>query len=161
MLLILIIATTAALKAYLAGKTWKILNYLPAGALGYLILSEIFLFVFSLVLVFLATWFVYKNYTFSLTADAFKIDRGVFNKEEVAIPYRQIQNVNLRQGVLDQILGLSRIVVLTVGHAGGRLPDGKPGDGEVEFPPLDTKIAENLQNELLKRSQTQQVVVTS
>src|SRR5271165_950905 len=49
------------------------------------------LFIILLLGTFLVAWLIYINYQFYLGEDALKIKRGVFNKEEVAIPYRQIQ----------------------------------------------------------------------
>ncbi len=68
-----------------------------------------------------------------------KIKRGILNKEEVAIPYRQIQDVDIRRDISFQMLGLSRIVILTAGHEDNE----KPGDDDTEgiLPALDKDLA--------------------
>ena len=48
-------------------------------------------FVVVLAIILLIAWLVYKNYKYCLGDDSLKIKRGILNKEEVAIPYRQIQ----------------------------------------------------------------------
>ncbi len=112
------------------------------------------LFVIALIFTWLITWLIYKNYKYCLGGDSLKIKRGILNKEEVAIPYRQIQDVDIRRDISFQMLGLSRIVILTAGHE-----DEKPGDDESEgiLPALDKDLAEWMQAELLKRANVQKV----
>jgi len=113
------------------------------------------LFLIALAFAFLATWFVYSRYKFCLGDDSLKIKRGILNKEEVAIPYRQIQDVNIKRDLSFQMFGLSRLVILTAGHD----DDEKPGDDESEgeLPAIDADLAEWLQAELLKRANVQKV----
>jgi uncharacterized membrane protein YdbT with pleckstrin-like domain len=113
------------------------------------------LFVVVLAITFLAAWFIYKNYKYCLGDDSLKIKRGVLNKEEVAIPYRQIQDVDLRRDLSFQLIGLSQIVIITAGHD----EDEKPGDDDTEgiLPALDKDLAEWLQAELLKRANVQKI----
>lgn len=124
-------------------------NLAAWGALG------LFMAVFALT--FFVVWLIYINYRFSLGDNALKIKRGILNKEEVAIPYRQIQDVDINRDLGFQMMGLSRIVILTAGH-----DDQKPGDDQSEgiLPALDKDLAEWLQAELLKRANVQKVVET-
>ncbi len=103
---------------------------------------------------FLISWLFYLNYEFLLSKDALKIKQGVFDKEEVAIPYRQIQNINLSQNFFYRTLGISRLIILTAGHE-----DEKYLNDEAEgiLPVIDTDLAEKLQTELLRRSNIQMV----
>ncbi len=116
------------------------------------------LFVAVLAITFFVTWLIYSRYKFCLGDDSLKIKRGVLDKEEVAIPYRQIQDVDIKRDLSFQMLGLSRIVILTAGHE----EDEKPGDDESEgiLPALDKDLAEWLQAELLKRANVQKVTET-
>jgi uncharacterized membrane protein YdbT with pleckstrin-like domain len=113
------------------------------------------LFIVVLAITFFITWLIYSRYKFCLGEDSLKIKRGVLNKEEVAIPYRQIQDVDIRRDLSFQMLGLSRIIILTAGHE----DDEKPGDDDTEgiLPALDKDLAEWLQAELLKRANVQKV----
>jgi uncharacterized membrane protein YdbT with pleckstrin-like domain len=113
------------------------------------------LFIVFLAIVVFVTWLVYSNYKFCLGEDSLKIKRGVLTKEEVAIPYRQIQDVDLKRDLSFQMLGLSRIIILTAGQE-----DKTPDDSESEgiLPALDSDLAEWFQAELLKRSNVQKVI---
>ena len=112
---------------------------------------------------FVFAWLTYINYVFSMAEDSFKIKRGILNKTENAIPYRQIQNVDIEQSFMFQILGLSRLIILTAGHEDEN-PKGVPfGSDEAEgiIPAIDQKLAEWLQTELLKRADVQKVTETN
>jgi putative membrane protein len=117
--------------------------------------SAFVLFIVVIAITFLVAWLIYANYKFCLGDDSLKIKRGILNKEEVAIPYRQIQDVDIRRDLSFQMLGLSRIVILTAGHE----DDEKPGDDDTEgiLPALDKDLAEWMQAELLKRANIQKV----
>src|ERR1035441_4836315 len=82
------------------------------------------LFIVALAITFLIAWFVYSTYKFCLGDDSLKIKRGILNKEEVAIPYRQIQDVDIDRDLSFQLMGLSRIIILTAGQ------EDRPGEGD-------------------------------
>jgi putative membrane protein len=113
------------------------------------------LFAVALAIIVFTAWLVYSNYKFCLGEDSLKIKRGILNKEEVAIPYRQIQDVDIKRDLSFQMMGLSRIVIITAGHE----EDEKPGDDDTEgiLPALDKDLAEWMQAELLKRANVQKV----
>lgn len=113
------------------------------------------LFVVMFGLVFFVSWLIYKNYKFALGEDSLKIKRGIIEKEEIAIPYRQIQDVDIERDLSFQMMGLSRIMILTAGHE----DIGKPGEDDSEgvLPALDKDLAEWLQQELLQRANIQKV----
>jgi uncharacterized membrane protein YdbT with pleckstrin-like domain len=125
-------------------------QYAPAAALITLIISA-FLFAISLTV----AWLTYKNYIFMLAEDSFKIKRGFLSKTENAIPYRQIQNVDIERSIIFQMFGLSRLVILTAGHEDETLKDHDEAEGII--PAIDQKLAEFLQTELLKRSDVQKI----
>ncbi len=89
-----------------------------------------------------------------LDTDALKIRRGILSKEEIAIPYRQIQDVDVDQSISDRIWGVARLAILTAGQE-------KTGEGNDEsegiFPAIDRVLAESLQTELLKRADIEKV----
>lgn len=113
------------------------------------------LFILGFGLVFFIAWLIYTHYKFLLGEDSLKIKRGILTKEEVAIPYRQIQDVDIERDLSFQALGLSRIVILTAGHDDEKTMDDK---SEGILPALDKDLAEWLQAELLKRANVQKVV---
>jgi putative membrane protein len=116
-------------------------------------------FVISLLVIsgsLIFAWLNYKNYKFALMDDSFKIKRGFFNKTENAIPYRQIQNVDIERNFTFQMMGLSRLIILTAGHEDEK-PEAKD-EAEGVIQAIDQKIASWLQTELLKRAEVQKVV---
>jgi uncharacterized membrane protein YdbT with pleckstrin-like domain len=127
-------------------------NLTPYAVLGTWICALLFVVVLAISL--FVAWLIYSRYKFCLSEDSLKIKRGVLNKEEVSIPYRQIQDVDIKRDISFQMMGLSRIVILTAGHE-----DEKPGEDDSEgiLPALDKDLAEWLQTELLKRANVQKV----
>jgi uncharacterized membrane protein YdbT with pleckstrin-like domain len=117
----------------------------------------VFLIIFTVTL--LIVWVEYASFGFLLGADALKVKRGVIHKEEVAIPYRQIQNVDIERTLLDQIAGTSRLVILTAGHDDADADkEGGKAESEGIIPVMDKKLASRLQTELLSRASIQKVV---
>ncbi len=131
----------------------------PAGDLtGYASIGAIIAsgaFIIVLIIVVLVSWLTYINYLFALSEDALKIRRGIFDREEIAIPYRQIQDVDTEQDITDRMLGVCRLVILTAGHEDEPKPEG---ESEGILPVIDKTLAEQLQAELLRRTDVQRVV---
>jgi uncharacterized membrane protein YdbT with pleckstrin-like domain len=93
-----------------------------------------------------------------MAEDSLKIKRGILSKTENAIPYRQIQNVDIERSFMFQMLGLSRLIILTAGHEDENVKGTDEAEGVI--PAVDQKIASWLQTELLKRADVQKVVET-
>ncbi|MBU6500411.1 MAG: PH domain-containing protein [Patescibacteria group bacterium] len=104
---------------------------------------------------FFISWLFYVTYKYMLDVDSLKVKRGIFSQEQVAIPYRQIQDVTIERSITYRLWGLSRLVILTAGHE-----DAKDGTGQSEgiLPALDKDVAEKLQEELLRRANVQKIV---
>ncbi len=101
------------------------------------------------------TWLIYKSNQFALGPDSLRIKRGVLNKEERAIPYRQIQNVDIDQDISFQVLGVARLVVTTAGEEDAG--QNEANDPEGVLPALDAKAAIALRDELLRRANVEEV----
>ena len=144
---LLVAVILAVARGYVGSNLIDIFNYalIVAGAV----------FAATFLLAIVVAWLTYITYSFSITENAFKVKLGIFNKKETAIPYRQIQSVDLRQDVVAQIIGVSKLVVLTAGHD----DNDKTGEAEIDFPVIDTEFAQNIQTELLKRAQTEKIVI--
>jgi len=127
-------------------------NYVGLVSWGVFMLFAVF-FLFA----FLVAWLNYATYQFCLGEDALKIKRGILNKEEIAIPYRQIQDVDIERDLGFQMMGLSRIVILTAGHEEDLKKEGESAEAEGILPALDQETARWLQ-ELLKRANVQKVI---
>jgi putative membrane protein len=122
-------------------------------------LVSFLLFVMIAGISFAYSWLTYINFTFCMADDSFKIKRGIINKTEDAIPYKQIQDVDVERGLLFLILGLSRLVILTAGHEDERDNEGDESEGVI--PAVDKKLAEWLQAELLRRADIQKTVAVN
>ena len=94
----------------------------------------------------------YNNYKYELGEHEFKKESGVIMKKYVNISYDQIQNIREFRGVLDRILGLADINIYTAGSGspggGGRY--GSSGEGYL--PGLSRETADELREELSRRS---------
>lgn len=99
--------------------------------------------------------FSYRSQKFCLSADAFKIRKGIFGTFEIAIPYRQIQTVDIERTVGDQIMGLSRLIIVTAAQDN---PNTEYNEAHGILPSLDKEVAIALQEELLKRADVQKFV---
>lgn len=116
------------------------------------------IFFIALLIAMLSAWFVYKNDQFCLSNDALKIKHGTFVEKEIAIPYRQIQNVSIERNMSEQMMGLSRIIIATAGHDDEKTPEN---ESEGVLPAIDKHLAEALQEELLRRADVQKVIQTN
>lgn len=144
-----------SLGLFFIGKTTGPLNVLNLFTLDIYIISffGFALFVVAFAIAAFVGWLVYANYKFLLGADALKIKKGVLNKEEVAIPYRQIQDVTIERDLSYQMFGLSKLTILTAGHEEA----GETGEAEGILPALDADVAEKMRDELLRRANVEKV----
>ncbi len=84
---------------------------------------------------------------------AFRINRGIISKDEISIPYRQIQDVDIDESILGKLVGIGKIIVLTAATT-----DGKHGEeSEVVLDIIDIGTARELQKTLLEKSAVQLV----
>ncbi len=114
--------------------------------------------IFSLALVVLVVgilygWLSYITFTFMVDEFALRIKRGILDRTEISIPYRQIQDVDLNQNLLFRIFGLATLAILTAGTE----DDKDFGKSEAIFDIIDSNIARVLQKELLSRAEVQLV----
>jgi uncharacterized membrane protein YdbT with pleckstrin-like domain len=151
LLLLTIALFVVSQQSFLVTKQYG--NLTPYAVLGTWLCALLFIVVLGISL--FVSWLIYSRYKFCLSEDSLKIKRGVLNKEEVSIPYRQIQDVDIKRDLSFQMLGLSRILILTAGHED---EDHGQDDSEGILPAMDKDLAEWLQTELLKRANVQKVV---
>jgi membrane protein YdbS with pleckstrin-like domain len=111
--------------------------------LGYLILLTIL----SFLIAFIVGWVDYAEYSFTFEEYDIRMKRGLVQKKETSIPYRQIQDVNIERNPTYQLLGLSRLIITTAGHE----ETGEKGMSEVVIEAMDKKLAEELRNMLQQK----------
>jgi len=114
--------------------------------------------VVAFIITILLSWLEYTMFQFNLGTDIFKIKRGVFAKEEIAIPYRRIESVDIRRNLIHQLFGVSRINIETTIDSQSSADSKKDSSDEV-FPVVDYILAQTIQEELTKRANVQKMRV--
>lgn len=117
-------------------------------SLIYLIIGGLFLI--SLIFIgaaIIISFLDYRNYTFSFEEFDLIVRRGIINREETSIPYRQMQDVDIEQSLMYQFFGVSRVVVITAGHEDSNMHD----DTEMILEPIDKALAEEIRRALQAR----------
>ncbi len=120
---------------------------------GFLLLSILGI-LFVIAIPFILAKLEYRFYMYDLTENGFQKEYGIIAKKYVTIPYERIQNIDMSQTVIERLLGLYNIDIQTAGSgsAMGRF-GGRRAEGSL--PGLDRKTAEDLRDELIKRSRSQ------
>lgn len=80
----------------------------------------------------------FRAFRYAVRPDDFLVEQGVFWKQAVCVPRHRIQHVDTRQGPLERLVGVSRLLVYTAA--------GLSADGSI--PALDEKVAEELRDQL-------------
>ena len=109
----------------------------------------------SLIVGYTITKLIHSHLGFKLGPDALKIKRGVLFKEEFAMPYRNIQNIEIERTVFQRLIGVSTVIILTSGFEHKRTSRGKP---ENVIPLIDKELAIDLRNSLLRRVNVQKTI---
>jgi len=58
-------------------------------------------------------WLSYDRWAFAVRAGDLVLSRGVLFRQVTSIPMRRIQHVDVRQGPIERLLGLSSVVIYT------------------------------------------------
>jgi uncharacterized membrane protein YdbT with pleckstrin-like domain len=109
----------------------------------------------SFLIAFVSSKLIYKNTGFILGEDALFLKHGVLKKEQFAIPYRQIQNIEIERTLGNQMMGISSFIILT---ASNESDEDRRADPEGILPAIDKDLASALEKELLKRANIQKVI---
>lgn len=110
------------------------------------------------------------NLHYSITDKFLTIDQGILSKQQRNIPYGVIQNVIVKQGLLDRILALASVLIENASQSGGKGNNGTKLFGmrintqnkrqletigfkgnKVSIPGLTKQNAEALKNIILER----------
>jgi len=126
--------------------------------LGYLMVL-VLLTVFG---VFLG-WLEYSRYEITLTDKSLKMQRGLISVEQVGIPYRYVQDIKIERSLLDQIIGVSEIMITIAGSEQQEIHPGEGSGGNIHrviLPAVERKIAQQIQEIVLNRAQIQQIDIS-
>ncbi|WP_165953103.1 PH domain-containing protein [Pedobacter changchengzhani] len=126
------------------GKAFGVLIILafvktPSNYLAYMVLGIGLIILLSFVFAYL--WYI--NFTFFLdqTKQEFVVNKGIFNRDQVTIPFNKIQQVNINQSILQKIIGVYGLKIDTAGSNGE----------EVSIKAIDEASAYNLKEHLLNK----------
>ena len=143
-LFILISCLTFILRKSFADDGWI------TEALNLVMNVSFWLAIFSFLVISLNSLIDYSVFRFMFTDNALKITKGIFNKEEIMIPYQKIQSINIDQKFFHQLLGICQLIILTAGNTdqSNQSKNIKAESGCI-LPAIDDDIARAIQNELL------------
>jgi uncharacterized membrane protein YdbT with pleckstrin-like domain len=137
-----------------------VLAYTPAlylhAAVNIMLVYIIFLVVVAAGTFFIG-WLQYFRYAVFIDDKDLKIARGLIATEQIGIPYRRIKDIKIERSIVDQIFGVSDIIISTLGEEAN---NASLGDESLIFlPSLDQAIALQIQDVVLKKAQVEQVSV--
>jgi uncharacterized membrane protein YdbT with pleckstrin-like domain len=93
-----------------------------------------------------------------LDEGSLKIVRGILSKEEVSLPYRRIQSVEIKQTLLQRILGVGHLVISTTTDL--EQPSGRENEDDDEVIPLmDYPLAAAVSQALTDRAETEKMQI--
>ncbi|MBI2673551.1 PH domain-containing protein [Candidatus Woesearchaeota archaeon] len=122
---------------------------------GYFETYLFYLFVFVVLFIYGAlvlSQLVYRNYSYELVKEGFVVRRGVIVKVISTIPYSRIQNIDLRRGIFERVLGLTSVMVQTAGFSAVATSYSRWSYfAEGYIPGLSQKSAEKLRSLLFKK----------
>jgi uncharacterized membrane protein YdbT with pleckstrin-like domain len=93
---------------------------------------------------FIVSYLQYRTYTFTFEEFDLKMRRGILNRKENSVPYRQIQDVDTEQSIFFQMLGLSKVIIMTAGHE----ESDEHEKTEIILEPVDRDTAEEIRSKL-------------
>ena len=95
----------------------------------------------------------YRTHFFILDEFGIHVRRGIINHDEVSIPYRQIQDMNLMRSLVHRMFGVSRLIMITAGH------EDSVDHEQVDtiFDPIDADLAVEIREYLDKKIGVQMV----
>lgn len=109
-------------------------------------------------------WLEYWRYEIVLGDKNLKMQRGLISVEQVGIPYRYIQDIKIERSLLDQIIGVSELMVTISGSEQQEIHPGEGTSGNIHriiLPAIENKIARQIQEIVLNRAQIQQIDISN
>lgn len=111
--------------------------------------SQIILITLLVLIIFLISAIVrYLYFKFYISGEGFHLDTGLFNKERTIIPRSKIQNIYIKQNVLQQLINVVAFSIETAG-------DNK---SEIEIKALDRATALAMKKALLSQKTTTETI---
>lgn len=121
-------------------------------------IASVICFIISIIVLIISiaiARFAYKSQGFCFANDALKIRKGIFTKHETAIPYSQINNVEITRTFFQQLFGVSKLTIVTSGHDNAMTHNN---EAHAVLETIDRDLAVAVQEQLLRRGDIQRVV---
>lgn len=115
---------------------------------GLHLLYVLLIFFGILALILLVSILKYLNFKFYSSSEGFHLEKGIINKENILIPKAKIQNVYIKQNLLQQVINVSSLTIETAGN----------DNAEVEISALPLDFALELKKELMA-NRTSEILV--
>ncbi|UAM99317.1 PH domain-containing protein [Polaribacter litorisediminis] len=80
---------------------------------NYIYLSLAVILIFLLIRAYL----IYKNFQFKIANEHFILKQGIIKKTSTSIPFHRIQNINFKQNIIQQIIGVYEVNIETAGSS--------------------------------------------
>ncbi len=113
----------------------------------------------TVVFAFVMAYGWYWSFRYKLEDNDLSFEQGLISRQEISIPFRQIQNADIEQSILYRIFGLADLVILNSGHEDPQ--SATKNESEIIMPALNIQEARRLQEYLLDRANVQKVVSVS
>jgi len=98
----------------------------------------------------------YYSFRYKLEDNDLSFERGLIGIQEISIPFRQIQNVDVEQSAVYRIFNIADLVILTAGHEDPM--HSMDNETEIIMPALNAGAARDLKRYLLDRANVQRAV---
>lgn len=72
---------------------------------------------FFLIFFLIRTYLIFKNFQFKIENEHFILKQGILKKTNTAIPFHRIQNINFKQNIVQQIIGVFEVSIETAGSS--------------------------------------------
>jgi uncharacterized membrane protein YdbT with pleckstrin-like domain len=69
-------------------------------------------------LILIPWWFQSRGVTLTVTTDRTRVRRGIFSKHTNSVFHENVRNIQVKQSLLQRLLGVGYIGVASAGHAG-------------------------------------------
>ena len=117
------------------------------------------LIILGLVFALIMAYGWYFSFRYKLEDNDLSFENGIVGIQEISIPFRQIQNVDIEQSIIYRIFNLADLVILTAGHEDPE--HARKDETEIIMPALNAQEARKLQQYLLDRANVQRSVVVA
>jgi len=133
--------------------------FVPADYAGYLNLAMVIVWIVLIITAFLVLfigWLEYLRYQITIDQESIKINKGIIREEQIGIPFRRIKEAAIDRGIIDQMIGISDLVLTVLGEEEG---SNFSQESKIILPALDKNIALTIQDVILKRAEVEKMSI--